>query len=117
MALVRLSQRSKSGSRSPDPGPIFGLEIELVPWFHTPDVVPRVNIAHRSVNAKARRRMHVGYRLLLERIGTGLGAPYLRPAKEHPLVAGVAPKNGRRLALQRGAIGVKREQKTAKIGD
>src|SRR2546423_9252344 len=41
--------------RSPDPGPIFRLEVELVPWFYAPDVVPRVNIAHRSVNAKARR--------------------------------------------------------------
>src|SRR6266699_6890303 len=103
--------------RSPDPGAIFRLEVELVARFHAPGVVPGVDIAQGSVDAETRRRMGVGCHLLLERIGAGLRAPDLRPAEKHSLIARVAVENGTGLPDEGGAIGVEREQTAAEVGN
>jgi hypothetical protein len=47
--------RGNPVARSPDTDPIFRLEVELVAWFHTPGVVPCIDVAQRPVHTKARR--------------------------------------------------------------
>src|SRR5690606_9914651 len=46
-----------------------------------------------------------------------LGAPGLRPAEEHALLAGEAVEDRRRLAAQRNAIRVQRDREPREVGD
>src|SRR5262245_14036193 len=61
--------------------------------------------------------MAVARGLLLERVGAGLGAPYLSPAEEEALIAGIAVEHRGGGALQGGPIGIERQQDAAEVGD
>src|SRR3569832_918225 len=111
------ARQNQTINRSPQPHALFRRHVEPVAGLDVEGGVPGVDVAHDRVDAGLRRRVRVADQLAAQGVGPALGAPDLGPAQGHALVAGPAVGRRRGLDMQRGVIGVAREQEAAQVGD
>src|SRR5204862_8184833 len=79
--------------------------------------VPGVDVAGWAEYAELPRTVRIADHLTLDEIVGHLAAPCLSPAQEHALITCQAIDDRRRLAMERGVIGVERQCQAAEVGD
>src|SRR5262249_284933 len=112
------SPQARNGrAPSPDAHAITLRHIELVTGPDAECVVPGIDIANDAIDPVLLRRVRVRNQIAANGIRPALGAEALRISKEVALLAGEAVEDRRRLAFERTAIRIERDQRAAEVGD